>query len=79
MDQDKEKKIVALTLIYHSIFFLGHLEKCETNCSRKRKSMRPVENFFKPHCSKKLKLSYENITIVHLDIEISPDKECDEK
>ena len=32
--------------MYLSIFFLDHFEKCETKCSRKTKSTRPVENFF---------------------------------
>ena len=56
-------------------FFLDHFGKCETKCSRKRKSARPVENFFKPCCSKKPKPSYENITIIDSDVEISLDEE----
>ena len=66
MDQDKHKKFLAHTLMYHSIFSLDHFEKCETNCSRKRKITRPIENFFKPYCSKNPKPSYKNITIVGL-------------
>ena len=46
------QKILALTLMYFSIFFLDHFEKCEIKCSRKRKSTRPVENVFKPYFSK---------------------------
>ena len=79
MDRDKDKKFLALTLMYHSIFFLDHFEKCKTKCSRKRKSTRPVENFFKPYCSRKPKPLYENITIVDLDVEISSDEEWHDK
>ena len=79
MDQEKDKKLLALTLMYHSIFFLDHFEKCETKCSRKRKSTRPVENFFKPYCSKKPKPSYENIIIVDSDVKISSEEEWRDK
>ena len=79
MDQDKDKNFLALTLMYHSIFFLDHFEKCKTKCSRKRKSTRPVENFCKPYCSRKPKPLYENITIVDLDVEISSDEEWHDK
>ena len=80
MDQDKDKNFLALTLMYHSIFFLGHFEKCETKYSRKRKSTKPVENFFKPYCSRTPpKPSYKNITIVDSDVEISSDEEWRDK
>ena len=79
MDQDKYKKFLALILMYHSIFFVDHFEKCETKCSRKRKSTRPEENFFKSYCSKKPKPLYENITIVDSDVEISSDEEWRDK
>ena len=36
MDQDKGKKILALTLMYHSIFLLDHFEKCETEKGKVR-------------------------------------------
>ena len=52
--------------MYLTIFFLDYFEKCETKCSRIRKSTRPVEHFFKPYCSKNPKSSYENITIVDM-------------
>ena len=79
MDQDKDKKFLAVMLMYYSIFFLDHFEKCETKCSRKRKSTRPVENFFKPYCSKKSKPSYENIIIVDSDVKISSEEEWRDK
>ena len=79
IDQDREKKL-ALTLMYLSIFFLYHIGKCETERNRKRKSTRPVENFIKPCCFKKLNPSYENITIVDSDVEICSDEEwCNKK
>ena len=79
MDRDRNKKFLALTLMYLSFFFLDHFEKCETKCSRKRKSARPVVYFFKPYCSKTPKPSYENSTIVDLDVETSSDEEWRDK
>ena len=79
MDQDKDKKFVALILMYCSFFFLDHFGKGETKCSRKRKNTRPVENFFKPYCSKKPKPSHENVTIVDSNVEISSDEEWRDK
>ena len=76
MDQHRDKKkCLALTLMYLSIFFIDHFEKFETKCSRKRKSTRPAENFFKPYRSKKPKPLYESITIVDSDVEILSDEE----
>ena len=79
MDQDRDKNFLALTITYLSIFFLDNFERCETKCSRKRKSKRLVGNFLKSYCSKKPKPSYENITIVDSDVEISSDEECRDK
>ena len=79
MNQDKNKKTFNSYINVPFNFFPDHFERCETKCSRKSKSMRPIENFSKPYCSKKPKPSHENITIDDSDFVSSDEVWLDKK
>ena len=78
-DQDKDKTVLAHTLMCHSIIFLDHFEKCQTKLSKKGKVQNPQKTFSNPIAQKIPKLLYENITIVDSDVKISSDEEWRDK